>query len=149
MIVAFHCCSPSIHDDVREFFGDFWVGRKRGSILYSPNYSKICILRLCQPVLSSLSTRGYINPKKISLVAKKSCTRHNTEGVLNYLYHALLCCIYYEFGVQVFVYFLGVEYIIKQTVIGAGWDTAWGRMSDAQDRSIAQLGPGDTYASLV
>ena len=82
LIVAFHGCSPSIHDDVREFFGDFWVGRKRGSILYSPNYFKNCILRLRLPALRSLSTRGYTNPKKISLVTKNSCTSHNTEGVL-------------------------------------------------------------------
>ena len=63
LIVAFHCCSPSIHDDVHEFWAIFWVGRKRGSILYSPKYSKICILRLRQPALCSLSTRGYTNKK--------------------------------------------------------------------------------------
>ena len=35
LIVAFHCCSPSIHDDVREFLTTLAKG-ERGGVFYIP-----------------------------------------------------------------------------------------------------------------
>ena len=75
-------CIVVRHDDFKA--GDDHIELHAVSILYSPNYFKNCILRLRLPALRSLSTRGYTNPKKISLVAKKSCTSHNTEGVFGF-----------------------------------------------------------------
>ena len=71
---------PSIHDDVREFLATFGKG-ERGGVFYI----SLSSLKIVDSVYTSqhciASALGATQTTtKISLVTKKSCTRHNTEG---------------------------------------------------------------------
>ena len=79
LIIAF----PSIHDDVREFFGNFWEGRKRGGggcyirslkIVDSIYTGQHCVAL----VLGATQTKT--KQKSVEL-RNNSCTSDNTEGV--------------------------------------------------------------------